>query len=130
MVYRRYKKTNDFRKFKTIVVFGNEITNNIVNMLWSMINKTIWQTILKNLKLKQNHKINLILEKVKEDVINSVMSLLKGREMVFKAFESGIFSKLKESEQSEQLTDDAKYKSFGYDTYKLSRKLEWYRQYR
>ena len=130
MVYRRYKKTNDFRKFKTIVVFGNEITNNIVNMLWSMINKTIWQTILKNLKLKQNHKINLILEKVKEDVINSVMSLLKGREMVFKAFESGIFSKLKESEQSEQSTDDAKYKSFGYDTYKLSRKLEWYRQYR
>ena len=95
-----------------------------------MINKTIWQTILKNLKLKQNHKINLILEKVKEDVINSAMSLLKGREMVFKAFESGIFSKLKESEQSEQSTDDAKYKSFGYDTYKLSRKLEWYRQYR
>ena len=124
MVYRRYKKTNDFRKFKTIVVFGNEITNNIVNMLWSMINKTIWQTILKNLKLKQNHKINLILEKVKEDVINSAMSLLKGREMVFKAFESGIFSKLKESEQSEQSTDDAKYKSFGYDTYKSSRKLE------
>ena len=34
------------------------------------------------------------------------MSLLKGREMVFKAFESGIFSKLKESEQSEQSSDD------------------------
>ena len=25
MVYRRYKKTNDSRKFKTIRVFGNEI---------------------------------------------------------------------------------------------------------
>ena len=41
------------------------------------------------------------------------MILLKGKEMVLKAFESGIFSKLKESEQSDQLSDDVKYNSFG-----------------
>ena len=34
------------------------------------------------------------------DVLNSVMALLEGREMVFKAFESGVISKLKQSEQS------------------------------
>ena len=55
------------------------------------------------------------------------MALLKGRQMVFKAFERGIFSRLKKSdksEQSEQLSDDVKYNSFGYNTYKLSKKLK------
>ena len=45
--------------------------------------------------------------KVKEDLLNSVIAFLKGREIVFKAFENAIFSKLKDnskqSEQSEQL---------------------------
>ena len=43
---------------------------------------------------------------------------------MFKAFESAIFSKLKESEQSEQSCDDVKYNSFGYDTNKLSKELK------
>ena len=49
------------------------------------------------------------------------MALLKGREMVFKAFESRIFSKLKESEQSKQSSDDVQYSSFGHDAYKFSK---------
>ena len=32
MVYEGSNKTYDFRKFKTIIVFGNEIRNNIINM--------------------------------------------------------------------------------------------------
>ena len=32
MVYKGSKETYDFRKFKTIGVFGNEIRNNIINM--------------------------------------------------------------------------------------------------
>ena len=32
MVYEGSKKIYDFRKFKTIRVFGNEIKNNIINM--------------------------------------------------------------------------------------------------
>ena len=40
---------------------------------------------------------------------------------MFKAFESGIFSKLKESQQSEQSYDGGKYNSFGYDPHKLSK---------
>ena len=52
------------------------------------------------------------------------MALLKGKEMVFKTFESGIFSRIRESDQSEQSSDDVKYNSFGYDTYKLSKKLK------
>ena len=38
--------------------------------------------------------------------------------MVFKAFESRIVLKLKESEQSKQSSDDVKYNPFGHDTYK------------
>ena len=44
--------------------------------------------------------------------------------MVFKAFEKGIFSKLKESEQSKQSSNDVKYDSLGYDMHKLSKKLK------
>ena len=37
MVYKASNETYDFRKFKTIRVFGNEIRNNIINM--SMANE-------------------------------------------------------------------------------------------
>ena len=32
MVYKQSNESYDFRKFKTIRVFGNEIRNNIINM--------------------------------------------------------------------------------------------------
>ena len=41
------------------------------------------------------------LKRAKEDVLSSAMAFLKRREMVFKAFKSRIFSKLKQSEKSE-----------------------------
>ena len=56
---------------------------------------------IREFKTKIKSQNNSYLKKVKEDVINSTMTLLKGREMVFKAFESRIFSKLKESQQLE-----------------------------
>ena len=55
-----------------------------------MMNKTSCRSILENLKVEQHQKI-LSQKKVKEDVLNSAKELLKGREMVFKAFESGMF---------------------------------------
>ena len=41
-------------------------------------------------------------KKVKKHVLNSAMALLKGREMIFKAFESGILLKLEELKQSKK----------------------------
>ena len=58
------------------------------------------------------------LKRVKEDILNSAMTLLKGREMVFKAFENGIFlkpKKLQQSEQSNQSSSDDKYTSLKLD---------------
>ena len=77
---------------------------------------------IKEFKTKTKPQNNSNFKKVKEDVINIAITLLKGREMVFKSLESGIFLKLKESEQSQQSNDDNKYNLFGYDTLKLSKK--------
>ena len=48
----------------------------IVLLIWvlQMINRTIWQSILENLKVKQDRN----LKRVKEAVLNSIMTLLKG----------------------------------------------------
>ena len=32
MVYKRYNKNYDFRKFETVIFFGNKIKNSINNM--------------------------------------------------------------------------------------------------
>ena len=90
IVYEGSNKNYDFRRFKTIRVFGNEIRNNIINM--SMANDEQDQLLRYNNEFKNKTRSN----KVKGDVLNSGRALLKGREMVFKAFESGIFLKPEE----------------------------------
>ena len=95
MVYEGSNKAYDFRKFKTIRAFANEIRNNIFDM--SMVNDEQDQLLRYINKLKSKTKPhNLESEKVKEDVLNSASALLKGREMVIKALGSGIFLKTEE----------------------------------
>ena len=67
-----------------------------------MMNKTSCKGVLMNLKVRQNHRI-LNQRKVKEDVLNSARALLKEREMVFKAFEGGIFLKPEELKEGTRL---------------------------
>ena len=61
-----------------------------------MMNKTSCQSILENLFKRKTRPQNSESKKVKEDVLNSAIALFKGREMVFNAFESGIFLKAEE----------------------------------
>ena len=103
------------------------IRNNIINMYKENDEQNHLARYIKEFETKAKPQSNSNFKKVKEDVINSAMVILKGREMVFKAFESGIFSRLNESDQSEeseQPSDDVKYNSFVYDTYKLSKKVK------
>ena len=86
MVYKGSNETYDFRKFKTIRLFGNEIRNNIINI--SMAN----DRPINEFKSKTRPQ-NYELKKVKEDVLHSARALLKETEMAFKAFESGILLK-------------------------------------
>ena len=102
MVYKSTNKTYDFRSFKTIRTFGNEIRNNVISMITANNEQA---NLLSNIEdfIKKTKPRDPILKKMKEDVITSVLSLLKGRELVHKAFESGIFQKLEESQEGERL---------------------------
>ena len=101
MVHKGSNETYDFRKFKTMHVFGNEIRNIIINM--SMANDEQDQLLrcINEFKSKTRPQKSES-KKVEEDVLNSARALLKGREMVFKAFESGIFLKPEKLKQSKQ----------------------------
>ena len=98
MVYKLANKTYDFRNFKTIRTFGNKIGNNVISMTTA---NTEQANLLNHIEdfIKKTKPRNPVLKKMKEDVLTSVLSFLKGREMVYKAFESEIFQKLEESQQ-------------------------------
>ena len=98
MVYKATNKTYDFRKFKTIRAFGNEIKNNVINddMANNEQNK-----LLKHIEEFSGsiRPWNLELKELKKEVLDNVLALLQGREMVLKVFQSGIFPRSKESQQ-------------------------------
>ena len=54
MVYKGYNKAYDFRKFKTMCSFGNNIRNSFINMQMANDEQNIWQSILKNLNVRQD----------------------------------------------------------------------------
>ena len=100
MVYKGTNETYDFRNFKRIRAFGNEIRNNIISLdtanfeqanLLSYTNDFIRKTKPRNPEKR----------KLRSDVLDSVTGLVNGREMVLKAFQSGIFHKLEESQKGE-----------------------------
>ena len=98
MVYKATNKTYDFRKFQTIRAFGNEIKNNIINddMANNEQNKLLKHIEEFNGSIRPR---NLKLKELKKEVLDSALVLLQGREMVLKAFQSGIFPRSKESQQ-------------------------------
>ena len=98
MSYEGSNKTSDYRKFKTICVFGNEIRNNIINMSMENDEQEQLSKHIREFKSKTRPR-QFESKKVKENVLYSAMALLEGREMVFKAFESGIFLKIEELKQ-------------------------------
>ena len=99
-VYKGTNETYDFRNFKTIRAFGNEIRNNVISLdtanieqanLLGYINDFIRKT-----KPRNPEKRKLI-----SDVLNSVTGLVNGREMVLNAFKNRIFQVSKESQEGE-----------------------------
>ena len=96
MVYEGSKETYDFRRFKTIRVFDNEIRNNITSMSTANSEQDQLLRYINKFKNKTKPRRDSGSEKLKENVLNSARALLKGREMVHKAFESGILLKPEE----------------------------------
>ena len=98
MVYKATNKTYDFRKFKTICAFGNEIRNNATN---DDIANNEQNELLKHIEefSKSTKPRDPELKELKKEVLYNALALLQGREMVFTAFKSGIFPRSKESQE-------------------------------
>ena len=101
MVYKGTNKTYDFRNFKTIRTFGNEIRNNVISLdTANMEQANLLSYISDFMKTKPR---DLEKKKLRADVFNSVTGLVQGREAVLTAFKSGIFQASKESQEGKGL---------------------------
>ena len=99
MVYKGTNKTYDFRNFKTIRAFGNEIRNNIISFDTANIEQANLLSYINDFKKAKRRDPEK--KKLKFDVLNSVSSLVQGREMVLTAFKSKIFHRLQKSQKAE-----------------------------
>ena len=98
MVYKGTNKTYDFRNFKTIRAFGNEIRNNVISLDTANIEQTNLLSYIYDLTKKAKPR-NPAQKQLRADVLDSVTSLAQGREMVLTAFKSRIFQVSKESQE-------------------------------
>ena len=98
MVYKGTNKTYDFRNFKTICDFGNEIRNNVISLDTADIEQTNLLSYVYDFSKKKRPR-NPAQRQLRADVLDSVTSLVQGREMVINAFKSGIFQVSKEEQE-------------------------------
>ena len=95
MVYKGTNKTYDFRNFKTIRTFGNEIRNSVISLDTANIEQANLLSYINDfMKTKPQDPEK---RKLRADVLNSMRALVEGREVVLNAFKSGIFQVPKKS---------------------------------
>ena len=75
---------HEFRKFKTIGIFGNDIRTNFINMYMANNEQNHLVKYIMKFKNKKKTQHNSILKKLKEDILNSSIALLRGREWCYK----------------------------------------------
>ena len=102
MVYKSTSRIYDFRGFKTIHTYGNDIRNNVTSLKAANLEQANLMAHLYDFT-KNTKPQNYEQKKLKFDVLNSVGALAKGREVMFNAFRSGIFHRLEESQEGEGL---------------------------
>ena len=100
MVYKGTNETYDFRNFKTIRAFGNEIRNNVISLDTANIEQANLLSYINDF-IRKTKPRNPEKRKLRSDVLKSVTELAKGREMVLTAFKSEIFQVSKESQKGE-----------------------------
>ena len=102
MVYESTNRTYDFRGFRTIRAYGNDIRNSVTSLKAADLEQSNLmahiQNFVKNTKPQDPEQ-----KKLKSDVLDSVRALVKGRELMYNAFRSGIFHRLEESQEGEGL---------------------------
>ena len=104
MVCKVTNKTYDFRNFKTIRTFGNDIRNNVISLDTANIEQANLLSYIYDF-MKKTKPRDPEQKRIKSDVSNSMNALVKGREMVLTAFKSGIFQVSKESQKGEGVNE-------------------------
>ena len=102
MVYKGTNKTYDFRNFKTIRAFGNEIRNNVISLDTANIEQATLLSYIYDFTKKTKPR-DPEQKKLRSDVLNSVTGLANGREMLLTPFKSGIFQVSNESQEGKRL---------------------------
>ena len=104
MFYEGTSRNYDFRGFKTIRAYGNDIRNNVTSLKAANLEQANLMAhihdFVKNTKPKESTQ-----KKLKSDVLNSVRALVDGRELMYNAFRSGIFHRLEESQEGEGVNE-------------------------
>ena len=102
MVYEGTSRKYDFRGFKTIRTYGNDIRNNVISLKAANIEQANLMAhihdFVKNTKPQDPEQ-----KKLKSDVLDSVRALVEGRKLMYNAFRSGIFHRLEKSQEGEGL---------------------------
>ena len=103
IIYKGTNKTYDFRNFKTIRTFGNEIRNNVISLDTANIEQANLLSYINDfMKTKPRDPEK---RRLRADVLKSVTGLVNGREMVLTAFKSGIFQVSKESQEGKGVNE-------------------------
>ena len=100
MVYKSTRRIYDFRGFKTIRTYGNDIRNNVTSLKAANLEQANlmdhFHDFVKKAKPQDPEQ-----KKLRSDVVDSVSALVKGRELMYNAFRSGIFHRLEKSQEGE-----------------------------
>ena len=102
MIYKSTSRIYYFRDFKRIRTYGNDIRNNVTSLRAANLEQANllahFHDFMKKTKPQDPEQ-----KKLRSDVTDSVGALVKGRELMYNAFRSGIFHKLEESKEGEGL---------------------------
>ena len=85
---------------KQYIAFGNDIRNNVITLDTANIEQATLLSYVYDFSRKTRPR-NPAQRQLKSDIVDSVTSLIQGREMVINAFKSGIFQISKESQEEE-----------------------------
>ena len=103
MLSKGYKTRYNFANFKTIRSFGDAIRNGIFKIDMPFVEQKQWAKKIREFVTNTRPR-NANKKKEKESVQNSQLASLKGGELIFNAFRSGVF--LMPSKKSEKESDD------------------------
>ena len=102
MFYEGTSRNYDFRGFKTIRAYGNDIRNNFTSLKAANLEQANLiadiHDFVKNTKPQDPKQ-----KKLKSDILDSVRALVNGTELMYNAFRSGIFHRLEISQEGEGL---------------------------